>query len=606
MEFFFKLLKLGLARISMLGALPGLFFSFWVKIFAVGFHAFTTIFPEGEKNPNSASASQRWVATLLLCGMVFSAAGQAPRFEAKVSDYTVTAGATLELTFTLSNAQPSNFGAPDLRAWRVEGGPNRTQGSQAVYANGKVIQKVWVSYGFVLRAPDRPGKYTIGAAQIQANGNPLSTQPLTIEVVQGRSQNTAPKQEQDIRLGNQILLRAEPLAQNTFAGEQLLVDFRLYYSLPLEQFDVLAMPEILNANVVEIENFDRSASERVWNGKRYTTQVLRRLAVYPLAEGPLEIGPLRIRVQVPVQSNDPWTVIFAHSMPYELESEPAKLNIMPPPPPPASLNGGGVGDYLVYAAVDKTALSTDDALLITLTIEGKGDLRTIKAPTLRISADSFEVFEPAVQDGPMSTEGGTPAGWKRFDWTILPKMPANPANIRLDFTWLDTRSRGYRNLDTSFVVQITQGNRRPGEAGTLDYARQDIRPYRTGARLEPFQALFFASPLYKLLWALPFASVLFALFWRLFYKKNKPQKGTATEGKLVEQRLPAALEEAQACKASGDAPGFYRAIYAWARQLPETEASQALRKDCELVLFAGLPAGDLEEIWQRAIRLSAA
>ncbi len=527
---------------------------------------------------------------------------QAPRFEGRTSLRKVITGETFELSFTLYNAPVGHFSPPDLGNWKVQSGPNLGQGSQTVYINGQMNRQQWTEYRYVLQAPDRPGRYSIGSAKMAAKGQTLTSKPLEIEVVNAASPNPKAKREQDISLGNEVLLVAEPLSGNTFAGEQVLIDFRLYFRVPLQEFDVIALPDIYNANVVEVERFDPSLQDRVLNGKEYTTQVLRRLAVYPLAEGPLEIGPLRIRVGVPV--NDPWSIFFSQVMPYELESAPVRLNIKPPPPLPPGANGGGVGDFRVSASVSPSELSTDDALELTLLVEGKGDLRTIRAPGLRLPPDAFEVFEPVVEDGPSNDQEGAPSGWKRFVWTILPKTADPAARIPFDFTYLDTRSRTYRRLDTVFTVRVQPGNPKKSGASQLDYARQDIRPYHAEGTLETPGGLFFSSWAYRLLWTVPLGILLIALLVRLRPHEKPLLAAIGADLPASARTAPGQprhplLRKALAAKTAGDADGFYRALYEWTLNEPEQPAAAPLRQTCEMVLFAGVRPGDLEKTWEQ-------
>ncbi len=545
--------------------------------------------------------------SLLFALLGFSAvdvAAQATRFEGRTSMRKVIAGETFELTFTLYNAEKGRFSPPDLDKWKVLEGPNQGQGSQTVYVNGRMNHQRWTEYSYVLRAPENPGKYTIAPAQMSVNGQNLATKPLEIEVVRPASPNPNAKREQDISLGNQVVLVAEPLTQNTLAGELVPVDFRLYYRVPLQEYDVVSLPDILNANVVEVEKFDPSLEDRMLNGLSYSTQVLRRLAVYPLSDGTLDIGPMLVRVHVPI--SDPWSIFFSQVMPYELESAPVRIRILPPPAPPTDANGGGVGDYRVYAAVDRTELSTDDALQLSLTVEGKGDLRTVNPPLLDLPAESFEVFEPTIEDGPSTYENGSPTGWKRFVWTILPRTAADPARIPVDFTWLDTRSRSYRRLDTVLQVRIVPGNRKSDATADLDYAHQDIRPYRAGGVLTADRTPFFSSWAYKCLWSLPFLLVLAALTRRFLPKKfleiPAVRKADAPRENGAREHLPQdpLLLRAFEAKKAANAQEFYRALYEWTLSAGDGEKSVSdLRRHCERVLYAGVPPDDLEKVWKK-------
>ena len=102
-------------------------------------------------------------------------------FEAVVDKNPVALGDQLTLSFVLSNAgtgQGSDLQVPDLGAFHIMSGPNRSTSMQIV--NSQMSSSV--TYSYVLQPKDI-GTFTIGTASIEAGGTTYRSTPLTVEVI---------------------------------------------------------------------------------------------------------------------------------------------------------------------------------------------------------------------------------------------------------------------------------------------------------------------------------------------------------------------------------------------------------------------------------------
>ena len=106
-------------------------------------------------------------------------------------------------------------------------GPNQSSSMQIV--NGSVSSSV--TYTYVLQ-PKEIGKFTIGAASIEAGGAVQHSQPITIEVVKGspKPKQQAGGQDQAVQLGDNLFLRAAVDRTHVLQGEQINLVFQALHA----------------------------------------------------------------------------------------------------------------------------------------------------------------------------------------------------------------------------------------------------------------------------------------------------------------------------------------------------------------------------------------
>ena len=109
--------------------------------------------------------------------------GQNVKFIASVNSNEVAVGQRFQISFSLENAQGSNFKAPSFKGFSVVFGPSQSQRTQII--NGQMSSSI--SYSYNLQA-DVAGKFTIGPASIVVDGKQINSNPVTINVVQGTPQ----------------------------------------------------------------------------------------------------------------------------------------------------------------------------------------------------------------------------------------------------------------------------------------------------------------------------------------------------------------------------------------------------------------------------------
>ncbi|HMK39744.1 MAG TPA: BatD family protein, partial [Bacteroidota bacterium] len=183
---------------------------------------------------------------IALCALALLAGGalaQTAGFQAAVDRNQVGSGEQFTLQFTLTNAGTGggkNLQLPDLSKFHIMSGPNESSSMQIV--NGAVSSSV--TYSYILQ-PKEIGKFTIGAASIEAGGNTLKSAPLTVEVVKGSTrakQQSGGQDDAAAQIGDNLFLKATVDRTHVVQGEQVNLVFKIYTRVSIASYAVQKNP----------------------------------------------------------------------------------------------------------------------------------------------------------------------------------------------------------------------------------------------------------------------------------------------------------------------------------------------------------------------------
>ena len=386
-------------------------------------------------------AASLWLQPLRL------AAQSAVSFEAAAETREVVEGGTFEVSFSLKNAQGSRFVMPDFKGFKIAGGPSEMRGMSII--NGQsTSHQTWT---FDLEAT-RTGTFTIGPASVTANGKTLTTKPLTIQVVPsraGKGASTPPPGSDD-----QIFIAGELDRQTAYPGEQVTWRIKLYTQLSVEGADLIELPAFEGFFSKEKRRFDTRVQYQTVRGKKYAVKTLHEEALFPQEAKEYNIGIAKVRAAVEAGGGGLGMLLGAK--PVLLQTQPVRLKVKPlPAPAPASFSGA-VGQYEWTVSGDRSTLTTDDALTITISIHGNGDANRVAAPAL-VSSDSLEVFEPKVKEDESYENMEQVVHSKTLEYVVLPKEPGS-YSIQPVFAFFDPDSNRFI-LKTAQKIdfQVTAG-----------------------------------------------------------------------------------------------------------------------------------------------------
>lgn len=397
---------------------------------------------------------------------------------ASVSKNNVGLSERFQYTITLTNASnPKDLRPPSLSDFQVLGGPNQSTSIQSF--NGKVTQSI--SYSYVLQ-PKRIGKFTLGAAYVKVNNKTLSSQTLTIEVVdkpaatgpstsnQQQNSQVAPKDISDYILQN-VFINTEVSDKDVYKGENITVTLKLYVNnngsvYGPRAFQNIQAPKYDGFYANEIDLHDQQMQTEVLNGQVYRVSEIKRTILTPQKTGELIVDPLSIDAVFGVvlkkqksKSGDPFQDMLDDffSGPFSSGSKEVLVNIKSKPVTikvnelpantPANFNGA-VGKFTMKSQISTLGTKTDEPITYRITINGSGNLDLFSPPALNLPP-GWETYDPKITAS--SNE-------KVFEYLLIPRSPGNFEIPPYSWSYLDPNAKKYVELKSeAYTVKVDAG-----------------------------------------------------------------------------------------------------------------------------------------------------
>lgn len=488
-------------------------------------------------------------ATLILCWWLTAwlATGQNEvTFDAITDARQVVVNGYFDVTFSLKNATGTQFIPPSFKDFVVVAGPSTSSSMQII--NGSVTREM--GFGFTLQAT-KVGRFTIGSATVRANGKEFRSAPIVVEVVKGASRPGAGS-------GEQFFVRVEPSKKQAFVGEQVLLDFKLYTTVGIEGYDIPEDPTYDGFYALELRRFSSNTVQEVLNGKQYATKVLRRIALFPQKTGRLTVDPFRIQLAV-LDEDSRTGFFFSRSVkPVFYTTEAVEINVSALPGGAPDGFCGAVGKYELQAGVDRKTATTDDAITLSMVLNGNGDSKRITPPDLMLS-DSFEIYPPKVVSDKSDEIRGEILSEKRIEYLILPKFPGS-YSIKPNVSYFDSGKKAYVQLPIGpFSLEVKAGSGRRSSASQSPEVAglNDILPIKSSADFTQTTSQFTGSILFYILASLPFLGFCILLFIRKKQRElaaiDPSIQKAKTAGREAQKRLASAQQQLQL----GNSKAFY-------------------------------------------------
>lgn len=544
-------------------------------------------------------------------------------FEASIDARQVVENGYFQITFTLNNAQGSNFKAPLFRNFTVLNGPSRSMSTTII--NGNASQKVAYSYSL---QPKKVGKFSIAPATMVVNGKIMKTNTVTVDVIKASEASKNASQEQ------QLFVRAEIDTNLVYLGQQLVINYKLYYSVNIENYDIAFEPEYQGFFARDIRRFDSRSVREVVDGVQYLTKVLKRVALFPQQTGLQKIEPMTVRLGVIVGNKRPNSFFFNNQIkPVNVQTNPLEINVksLPQPIPPSF--SGAVGKYAINSYIDKRNITTDDAVGVKLTIQGNGDIKRLQPPALDFPS-VFEVYDPKVLDEISQETGGILKGQKTMEYLALPKQ-AGSYQIKPSFTYFDTDSSKFITLAPNlFNITVRPGKGAPVSQPIVapDIANKDIRYIKTATSFSTKGTPFPKTSLFYGLLILPFIVLGGAFAYKQILARNGNIDIVLLKRKRAQKIAEKRLAMAEDLMKTNKSRAFYdeisRALLGYVcnkLNIPLSELTKdnvrqklqslkvqdqhitdymAIIKITEMALFAGMDnSASMQETYQKSVKV---
>ena len=419
-----------------------------------------------------------------------SAAAQTPPFVAALDRQAAAPGEPFvyEVRLTLGGDDPfDDFRAPDFKGLSVLSAsrfPNRSMSVQMGGGATRVENRLSWRFELALAAGAK-GPVTIGAAHVRVGGRTLASNAVTVHLgAAGAAPSPPPGQRGGKGLfpgglfppdifgeepsDNAVsstpgaaFIRAVVDKPRVFVGEQATVTWYLYITEPQNNFQPLAQPRtdgFWSEDLPSTNPQGRLAfTDKVEGGRRYQVAVLAAKALFPLQAGKLTVTAMEAEVSQADFFGRPVRARRLKADPLTIEAVPLPREGQPP-----GFEPGNVGQFSCEVATDRAGVAIGDAVTVTVTVRGTGNVRNVHVPALP-TLDGWKSYEPKTN---VAVEPGTPVtGTKTVEWLIRPDRAGKTTIPALVLASFDPAARRYVETRTLPIELVVTGE--PGAPTTV-------------------------------------------------------------------------------------------------------------------------------------------
>ncbi len=359
-------------------------------------------------------------------------------------------------------------GDPDMSVIRDFKVFPRGTTSQYQSINGKSEHKTIYQY---LLVPRSKGEFTIPAIAAVVDGHPLSTQPISIQVI---DQMVKPDEVKA------LFAQASVIEPTLFVGQQTIYTVKFFTSRRLAGLGFENQPGFKNFTAKPFP------SEKTYslNLKGRTFQVTRvDYLVIPSAPGSYTIDPVSFIAKVRVKNRqDPFDSFFNDSFfstsgykPVRVASNPVKIEVRPLPDYSGNEPFSGlVGRFDIHAALDKTHLAVGESATFTIEVTGAGNIMDAGLPTINLDHLGFKIYDDNPADDIGLTDQGY-AGTRTFKKALVPVAPGQYRIDPVSLVYFDTKKKQYQKILTQAISLTIAPSKTGSQTAETENSHNGIR-----------------------------------------------------------------------------------------------------------------------------------
>ncbi len=501
----------------------------------------------------------------LFCTVMIAEAAQT-RF-VMTAPNAVEMGQQFRLSFSL-NERGSNLKLPPglNDNFQILMGPSQGSSTSIQTINGKTTTQVEYSYTYILRAK-KEGNFEIRPGSIEVNGKVFESNTLKIQVVkasssqapqsQGSGGGQSARAAQNINLDKEnLFVRVDLSKRNPYRGEQIVATVKLYVdpNIPIAGFDEVNLPTYEGFYTQDIEipqqiNFTRE----VYNDKIYQVGILKKTILFPQQNGRLKIEPfsMALLVRQRVKARSFFDDFFDNyrTVKARVTSDAVTLNVKDLPAAPADYLGG-VGNFSITSDISSENVTTNDAVTLTVKVNGSGNIRLVRTPELELPSD-FEVYDPRSTDNVKATDNGV-SGTKTIEYLFQPRFEGDYIIPSLKFAYFNPATGKYVTKSTpEYNLHVEKGSEEQSATVVSSLRKEDVRLIGQDIRFikqgnpafKTKGSTFYGSLLFYLIYLV--STLLFVILYFVYRKKARENANIALvrnkkANRIATKRLKAA------------------------------------------------------------------
>ena len=494
------------------------------------------------------------LSILFICNMALTALAQDVEFKASAPAQVIV-GKPFQLTYSV-NQRAKDLRAPEFTDFDYIAGPYTSQSSSTSFVNGKRTSSFTLTYTYTLMA-SKEGTFTIPPATIKVDGEQYTSNGVRISVLppdqpsnaSAASQPTSNSGSSQTAKGGQTSNSTSDLSSNIFMRtlvsktkvheqEAILLSYKLYFAgVDVAQLtNNTRLPEFKGFLKQELEIGEIQTELEHYNGRNYQTAVLYRTLLFPQRSGDITIDPAQFEALLRVQNRAQVRSIFDDffnsytTATKALTSPGVTIHVSALPAGKPMGFSGGVGQFNISSAISSTDLQANEAVTLTLTIQGAGNMKLLKTPAVDWP-EGFEVYDPKVTNNFRNSTSGV-SGTKTIEYLAIPRAGGTYAIPPIQFSYYDTQADDYKTLTTpEYTLHIARSANEEANAAVVNnfVQKEDIQQLGSDIRyiyaneLPEFKirqsTVTFGTLAFWLCYLIP--ALLAALLFIIFRKKIK-------------------------------------------------------------------------------------
>ncbi len=456
--------------------------------------------------------------------------------EATVSSTSVTTYERFNYEITVNNNE-CNVSPPNFGDLTIVGGPYTSQSSSFTSVNGQRTQSFETKWTYTLEAKKK-GNYTISAAKMICGDETQETESITISVG-GESQQ--PSVDKD------FFMRLSSNKSSVYEGEPFIASLKYYSRLQPQSFETLELGDATGIYRRDL-NPDRTnfkTGTEIRNGVRYYTIELREELCFAQRHGKVQLEPYFTSLIV---SRD-----FFNRYRKETYSNPLEMTIKKIPGSDHPDFNGLVGSFEVKGELSHDQVKMGEAIDITISIEGNGNMHDLGNVALDIPSE-FDEFDPDIEEATKATRKGI-GGKITYNFVVIPKHYGSYTIPGYSFTYFDLESEKMRTIQTQdFNIEVAK---RPGvDIDRLQEVPSEEKSIRyideKADALFSTEDFFFGSWGYWFLILGPFGIVLLLVFIKRKKENRSDAEIQELDKRQILKKTKVKLNEAKTLLESGD------------------------------------------------------
>ncbi len=404
------------------------------------------------------------LSILFICTMALTALAQDVEFKASAPAQVIV-GKPFQLTYSV-NQRAKDLRAPEFTDFDYIAGPYTSQSSSTSFVNGKRTSSFTLTYTYTLIA-SQEGTFTIPPATIKVDGEQHTSngvritvlppdQPANASAASQNASNSASGQTSNSAsdLSSNIFMRTLVSKTKVHEQEAILLSYKLYFAgVDVAQLtNNTRLPEFKGFLKQELEIGEIQTELEHYNGRNYQTAVLYRTLLFPQRSGDITIDPAQFEALLRVQNRAQVRSIFDDffnsytTATKALTSPSVTIHVSALPTGKPTGFSGGVGQFNISSAISSTDLQANEAVTLTLTIQGAGNMKLLKTPAVDWP-EGFEVYDPKVTNNFRNSTSGV-SGTKTIEYLAIPRAGGTYTIPPIRFSYYDTQDDSYKTLTT--------------------------------------------------------------------------------------------------------------------------------------------------------------